>query len=119
MIMFFYHFVAMAVSGFVSTVNVCMGMGMLVGMGMEEIAMPVDMIMAMGMGMRMLQRYGILDHQHRCHDHDGQSNKEADIRTLTQQYHAKQDAKKGCDGVISACFRRAQIFLSLDIEIDA
>ena len=70
-VMSFQGMMRMPVGGFVLTVDVgmAMGVGMLVGVDLVPVGVLMGMAVAMLMG--VLQRNGILYHQHRCHDHNG------------------------------------------------
>ena len=63
-------FVIMAVGSFVFSVNVVMGVGVAVFVGVSHAAMTMFVRVQMGMLMIVLQRNGILDQQYCGDDHE-------------------------------------------------
>ena len=97
MIMVIQILVMMAVHVLVPFVNVgvLMRMGMLVRV--HKIAVPMLMRVCMCVHMSMLQRDGILYHQHGCGNHNAQCRKKLRVQLLSQQDHTEQHAEKRCN----------------------
>ena len=87
--------VGVAVGGLVLTVDMGVGMNMAVGMGVDQVAMAMFKVVGVAVGMGVLQADGILHHQHRCGDHNGQAPIEPDTGPLPQQGHAEGHPRKG------------------------
>lgn len=119
MLVIFHGFVGVGVGRLILAVDmgVRVDMGMLMGMHQNPMGVLVCMGVAMGVG--MLQRNGILDHQHSRPNHNGKPHIKLDTRPFLQYHHPKQYAQKRRNGVICTGFGCAQILLRLDVEIDA
>ena len=109
----------MSMHRFFTAVDMSVGvqMGMLMGMGL------LSMTMGVGVGMRMLvgmlEGNGIFDHQNRRDDHNSKTEIKLESRTFTQHKKTEKHTEEGCNGIISTGLRRTQIFLGLDVKIDA
>jgi len=114
-----YGAMGMAVGDFILTVDMGMAVDMTVLVGMDQASVGVFVGVAMAMLVGVLQGNGILYHQHCCPDHNSKSNIKLDTRSFPEKQHAKQNPKEGCNRIIRTGFRRTQIFLCLDVEIDA
>ena len=82
--------VGVTVDSAVIPVGVGMAVDMVVFMGMDQVAVGMRMGMAVAVLVGMLQRYGVLHHQHRCQDHNSKTNIKLDARTFLQAYDAKE-----------------------------
>ena len=108
----------MVVIGAVLTVDVHMGVGMCVLVGVGHAVMAVSMGMLVDVLMVMLQGDGVFDHQHRGYDHNRQARKELNAHPLSRQKEAEGHPQEGGDGIVGAGFGGTQILLRLDIKID-
>ena len=113
------YVIRMVMESFILTVDVGVGVAMLMGMGVYQTAMPVFMGVDMGMFMGVLQTDGVLDHKDRCKDHDDQTHIELNTRMLVQQQDTEGYTKEGSDGVIGTGLGGTQVFLGFDIKVDA
>lgn len=109
-------FVEVAMEGFIFTVNVGVGVAMLMDMGVYQIAVPVFVIVNMGMFMGVLQADGVFHHQNSCNNHDGEPHIELDTRALIQQQDTEDHTQKGSDGVISTGLGGTQILLGFGVK---
>ena len=112
------HIMGMTVGRFILPVDMTMGMGVFMFMGVNQIAVAVFVTVDMGMIMGVLEGNGILHHQHCCGGHDDKANPELHTGPLPQQERTKHHAQKRGDGIVGACFGSTQIFLRLDIKIN-
>ena len=78
-------FVGMVVNRFILFVDMGVGVQMFVRMRMDQIAVPVFVGVYMRMLMGVLQADGVLDHQNRGNNHNGQTHIELDAGPLIQQ----------------------------------
>ena len=97
--------------------DMCMGVGVL--MGVDSISMDVFVEMGMIMLMGVLQFDGVFNHKICADNHYSQGNIELDCGPFAQNQHAKSNTQKRSDGIVGACLGCSQIFLGHDIEIDA
>ena len=80
MLMVFHNFVGVGVGRLILAVDMGVAVYMSMLVGMHQIPMGVLVRVGVAMGMGMLQRNGILDHQHRRPDHNGKPHIKLDTR---------------------------------------
>ena len=119
MVVSFKRTVGMSMGGLVLAMNMDMAMDMVMFMAVDQTSVGVLMVVAVTMGMGVLQGNGVLHRQHSCPDHERKANIKPQARPLPQEQHSKQHPQKRGDGIIGTGFCRTQIFLSLDVKIDA
>ena len=95
MIVIVHCIVRMGMRSLFAVVNVGMRMDMGMFMCMRQIAIAMLVIMDMRVLMGVLEGDGILDHQHRCCDHDDKAKVKLYTGTFTQKQHSEYYAKKG------------------------
>lgn len=111
--------IGMIVRGFILSVDMGMGVNVLVFMAMHQISMPVFVSVDVAVLVGMLKSDGIYDHQYGGGNHNDQTDVELDTGPLIEQNHTKDHAQKRGDGIIGAGLGGAQFFLGFDVEIDA
>ena len=105
--------------GFILTVNVGVGVAMLMGMSVYQTAMPVFVGVNMVMFMGVLQADSVLDHKNGCKDHNDEAHIERNAGTLVQQQDTESHTQEGRDGVIGTGLGSTQILLGFDVKVDA
>ena len=81
----------------------------------DQVAVAVRVGMGVGVFMCVLQRNGVLDHQHGCGDHQRKPEEEAESRLFSKQKSPEQHPQKGGDRILCTGFGGAQILLRFDV----
>ena len=104
---------------FVLTMDMGVAVDVLMFMGVCNAVVVMIVAVNVYMLVGVLQGNGVLHHQYGGSGHDGKTNEKLNTGTLTGEEQAKGYTQEWCDRIIGAGFCSAQIFLCLNVEIDA
>ena len=111
-------FVGMAVRGLVLSMNMGVGVDMLVRVGMHQVTMLMRVVVDVGMLVDVLQSNCVLYHQHGGNYQNAKANVELHGRPLSKYQHTECHTKERRNGIIGAGFGCTQILLGFNIEVD-